>query len=305
MADERWAPTEEELERILADNEAFLESAGRAGVRADFSSIDLADTNLGDVNLAGVNLRAADLSRINLKDANLRHANLGSANLTGANLGGANLTGANLVNAHLMRASLNDADITGATLVGANLWRADLTGAKYNMATKWPDEIPPEGAILVDDEEPPVEEPGEPSEDQQGPSDIPGDGGSDLPSRDALLELKGVLSRTFPRGTNNPPEGYAELPLSPAEYRLLTQAVDLAITSLDVPEDSPLREPANNVIDTLIVFLEKLEKLGTQTYKTIGAWAPVRAVIERTIRALQAAFAPRDGSDKKDDTPDA
>ena len=97
--------SEEELKRILADHQKWLETKGEKGTPAD--------------------LQGAELGGANLQGANLRHANL-----QGAYLSGANLQGADLVRAKLQGAKLGRANLQGADLGRANLLKANLRGAR-------------------------------------------------------------------------------------------------------------------------------------------------------------------------------
>jgi len=131
-------------------NLGFADLSGAFLSGADLNEADLNDANLGGANLRGANLDGANLSGANLGFANLGFADLSTADLSRANLSGANLRGANLRGADLSRASLN----------GANLGGAKLRGAQYTNDTQWSDSFNPKeaGAILVDDEDIPIED---------------------------------------------------------------------------------------------------------------------------------------------------
>jgi len=133
-----------ELARILSAHEAWVDSRGDSGRRADLAGADLRGVDLRDAVLSGAVLRGADLrdallGRAQLRAADLEGANLGNANLSGAMLESADLTGANLENAklhlgdlrraNLARANLRGTSLIDADLQGCNLLHADLRGA--------------------------------------------------------------------------------------------------------------------------------------------------------------------------------
>ena len=62
------------------------------------------------------------------------------------------LTGADLSQADLSGADLSQADFSGADLSRTNLREANLSQARYDKATKWPDNFDPTqaGAICED-----------------------------------------------------------------------------------------------------------------------------------------------------------
>ena len=109
----------EDLKKIIAAHELWLESSHSEGARA----------NLHGANLHGANLRGADLRGANFSGAYLRRANLCGANLSSANLCGANLSSANLPYADLRDTSLRGANLSGANLRCANLRCANFSGA--------------------------------------------------------------------------------------------------------------------------------------------------------------------------------
>lgn len=110
-----------ELEKVLADHKAWLETEGRAGERAillgaNLCGADLRDADLHCADLRGADLRSADLRGVDLCDADLRGADLCRANLGNADLRGADLRGANLHRANLCGADLGGADFSNAKL---------------------------------------------------------------------------------------------------------------------------------------------------------------------------------------------
>ncbi len=173
--DELRKVSEEELKRILADHQMWVETDGKEGEHADLSGTDLQEANLRganlhEANLQNANLQDANLGTANLLRVNLREANLRSANLQGAYLSGANLQGANLASAYLeeailtlanlQRASLIESNLQGAVLVeaelqGANLQSAKLQGAQLRLANLQDTDLTQttfEGSIAAEDE---------------------------------------------------------------------------------------------------------------------------------------------------------
>ena len=94
----------EDLERILADHEKWVETEGKEGSKANLRRANLEWANLLDAKLGGANLRSA----------NLEGAYLFRANLYGADLHGARLHGAKLQGANLQQADFDCADLQGA-----------------------------------------------------------------------------------------------------------------------------------------------------------------------------------------------
>ncbi len=119
--------SEDELKRILAAHEKWLESDGKEGEKANLARTNLIRANLQEANLFGANLQGAYLI-----DANLQEAYLVEAKLQGAYLYRANLQGATLWNADLQGADLNGAKFEGDEY--SNLGAADLTGADLRNA---------------------------------------------------------------------------------------------------------------------------------------------------------------------------
>lgn len=102
----------DELKRIVAEHEKWVESNGEKGTRADLSKTDLREAILEDTNL-----QRADLSNADLQDANLEGAILAGAELQGTNLKGANLRNADLTEAKsLLVRQLAGLDLTGAKI---------------------------------------------------------------------------------------------------------------------------------------------------------------------------------------------
>jgi uncharacterized protein YjbI with pentapeptide repeats len=111
-----------ELDEIVEDHRAWVESRGEAGRKADliganFEGVDLMGAELPGANLLRANLKGADLLLADLRGACLIEAELSGANLVGTNLRGASLAGANLVNA----TGLVARQLAGASLFGAEL----------------------------------------------------------------------------------------------------------------------------------------------------------------------------------------
>ncbi len=78
--------SEEELKRILAAHETWLETGGEKGKQADLSRTDLRGAILWGTNLQKANLGSADLQGAYLWEAKLQKASLRFAYLQGANL---------------------------------------------------------------------------------------------------------------------------------------------------------------------------------------------------------------------------
>jgi uncharacterized protein YjbI with pentapeptide repeats len=114
--------TRKDLQEVLENHAAWLDSAGETGIRADCSGKNLASADLVDARLSD-----ALLSKTILKEADLTLADLRGANLVQANLAGATLLGT-----QLQQANLQAADMHGATgllspqLAGTNLFGAAL-----------------------------------------------------------------------------------------------------------------------------------------------------------------------------------
>lgn len=125
----------EQLDEILKEHKAWVESDKKEGKRANLSYLNLVSANLNWANLSGADfsgsdLRCADLTRANLSDAEFRDANLCRAYLSGANLSGANLSDAKLIGA-----DLSDADLSDANLIRTEFFHANLRRAYFNGAT--------------------------------------------------------------------------------------------------------------------------------------------------------------------------
>jgi uncharacterized protein YjbI with pentapeptide repeats len=138
---------------ILKQHLLWLESGGKAGVRADFRGMDLENFPLpltfgfpadGLLLSSGVVLRDADLRQADMRFARMRGIDLSNSNLQRARLNqsdlrrvaliDAELREADLSNANLAGADLRRANLNGAIFAGADLTSADLSGAK--CATK-------------------------------------------------------------------------------------------------------------------------------------------------------------------------
>lgn len=133
--DERWEPSEEELEEILQEHERWVESEAGAGKRAVLSKVYLAGAHLAEAKLREADLSEAFLLEADLSGAILRGATLSEAALSGADLSEADLVAATLSEADLRGADLPEADLSGATLSGADLRGADLSEAQLARAT--------------------------------------------------------------------------------------------------------------------------------------------------------------------------
>ncbi len=136
--------TQEDLKKIIGENEKWVESKREKGNKANLSGANLIEANLTGAHLTGADLTGANLTGADLTGANLTGANLSGANLswddlseaslTWANLSGANLSWANLSGADLSKADMTEANLSGADLTEANLNRADLNRADLGGA---------------------------------------------------------------------------------------------------------------------------------------------------------------------------
>ncbi|MGH9710724.1 MAG: pentapeptide repeat-containing protein [Candidatus Acidiferrales bacterium] len=111
-----------ELDEIVEDHRAWVESRGEGGRKADliganFEGVDLMGAELPGANLLRANLKGADLLLADLRGACLIEADLSEANLVSTNLRGASLAGANLATA----TGLVARQLAGASLFGAEL----------------------------------------------------------------------------------------------------------------------------------------------------------------------------------------
>ncbi|HKV26966.1 MAG TPA: pentapeptide repeat-containing protein [Candidatus Acidoferrales bacterium] len=111
-----------ELDEIVEDHRAWVESRGEGGRKADliganFEGVDLMGAELPGANLLRANLKGADLLLADLRGACLIEADLTDANLVSTNLRGASLAGANLATA----TGLVARQLAGASLFGAEL----------------------------------------------------------------------------------------------------------------------------------------------------------------------------------------
>ncbi len=114
--------TRKDLPEILENHGLWLDSAGKAGIRADFSGKNLAHAELVDARLPDALLHKTIL----------KGADLTLADFRGADLVQASLAEATLLGTQLQQANLQAADLRGATgllspqLAGANLFSAFL-----------------------------------------------------------------------------------------------------------------------------------------------------------------------------------
>ncbi len=127
----------EQLAKVAARHEVWLESRGDAGQRADLRGALLNEANLSGLLLSkailsGVRLRSAKLRGTDLSRAVISGADLGSGLLSRANLEAADVRLGSLLNADLREANLREADLAGADLTGASLRGADLRGTNLS-----------------------------------------------------------------------------------------------------------------------------------------------------------------------------
>jgi uncharacterized protein YjbI with pentapeptide repeats len=120
-------PVESDLTDALRLHRQWLETRGREGEPANFSSF-----RLRDVNLSGCDLRGAIFAKCDLTGASFERANLEGADLTQARLEGAVFHDANLRDTRLFNANLESADLSrakflkSAQLCGCRLSHAEL-----------------------------------------------------------------------------------------------------------------------------------------------------------------------------------
>src|ERR1700688_2152247 len=115
-------PSHRDSLEILKNHGLWLDSAGEAGIRADFSGknlahADLVDARLPDALLLKTILKGADLTLADLRGATLIQANLAEASLLGTQLQQANLQAADLRGAM----GLLSPQLAGSNLFGAVL----------------------------------------------------------------------------------------------------------------------------------------------------------------------------------------
>lgn len=111
-----------DLRQALDQHAAWLDSAGEAGARADFTGRKLEGADLVDARLAGsvllkTNLRGADLTLADLQNATLVQANLSATTLLGTKFEQANLQATDLREA----SGLLSVQLAGTNLFGAML----------------------------------------------------------------------------------------------------------------------------------------------------------------------------------------
>jgi uncharacterized protein YjbI with pentapeptide repeats len=140
-----------DLNQVLNDNTAWVNSQGRSGTQGslahadlrgatlagrDLRGLDLTGAILDNVNLTSANLNSSDFAQTDLTQASLRGANLNGAHLQGVYLGGGDMLqkGADLSNARLTVTDFTGADLTNAVLTGADLEDTILTGAQLEGA---------------------------------------------------------------------------------------------------------------------------------------------------------------------------
>src|SRR6266403_3709760 len=109
----------DEIERMLAEHQLYLETEYHEGHLANFSSADLTGRDFSGLNLRGIKMDRAVLR---------------GADFTGANLQSANLNGAILQEGHFDRADLSQARLSGANLVSASLENTRLVKAEMEFA---------------------------------------------------------------------------------------------------------------------------------------------------------------------------
>jgi len=127
--------THKELQNILKQHQAWLDTSHKEGEQADLSG----------AKLKGADLHSADLAVANLTDSDLSYADLTHTNLNGTNLKGTNLQCARLNPRGLNRTDLTDVDLSrtiipsmlhfdGTILVRASLKGQTLHGIRFSRA---------------------------------------------------------------------------------------------------------------------------------------------------------------------------
>jgi (1->4)-alpha-D-glucan 1-alpha-D-glucosylmutase len=135
----------EQLQGVLAEHRAWVDSDKQTGKKADLSyaqltGLSLWSADLREADLSHANLAGADMDHARLRSAELRHARMEAASLWQANLRSADLSYARLQRAKLDHADLSDANLSHADLTGASLWGAQLSGARLEHAIGITDE---------------------------------------------------------------------------------------------------------------------------------------------------------------------
>jgi hypothetical protein len=135
----------DQLQQVLTNHRAWLDSDGQSGKKADLShaqlqGISLWSADLREANLSYANLQGADMDHARLRGANLRHARMEAASLWQANLRDADLSYAGLQRTKLDHADLSDANLHNADLTGASLWGAQVSGTRFEQAVGITDE---------------------------------------------------------------------------------------------------------------------------------------------------------------------
>lgn len=123
------------IERDLASNRRYFESAGAEGTPASWINEDLTHHDLTGATLVESTLIDSDFSGCKLAGADLARAFAGGAKFVGAAVDGANFAKATLVGADFSRATAVGAQFTKAKLTDAALAAADLTEATLISAS--------------------------------------------------------------------------------------------------------------------------------------------------------------------------
>jgi uncharacterized protein YjbI with pentapeptide repeats len=135
----------DQLQGVLAEHRAWVDSDRQTGKKADLSyaqlpGLSLWSADLREADLSHANLAGADMDHARLRGADLRHARMETASLWQANLRSADLSYARLQRAKLDHADLSDANLNHADPTGASLWGAQLSGARLEHAIGITDE---------------------------------------------------------------------------------------------------------------------------------------------------------------------
>ncbi len=109
--EERWRPSEQELEEITIKHVKWIDSYGAEGECANLAGADLSLYDLSAYILDECNLESASLYRTKLRNTQLQDANLRNTNLCRAEFGNTYLVGADLSNATCGQTRWHDLDL--------------------------------------------------------------------------------------------------------------------------------------------------------------------------------------------------
>lgn len=127
-----WSLDLDEAERLLAQHAEWVASAGRDGVRADFSRARL--TTDATKALAGAELRLARFREASIPGIDLTRASLDEADFAGADITGAHFDGASMRDVSLADADAAEASFRECLLSNVQLDRANIKGSLFHAA---------------------------------------------------------------------------------------------------------------------------------------------------------------------------